>query len=147
MAYFNELNIPNERTLAAFQKLEVNDFSKPLFTIKNLGLPDLAYEDYLYLFLSHKATTVAESPTGLGLFAAEDIEPDSPIMEYCGERISPRRAQLRAINYRRDGIAADCMSDCDSTTVIDATFAGNKARYLNHSCRPNVILDAVTLDN
>lgn len=95
MAYLHELNIPKERTLAAFQNLEVKDFAKPFFTVKKLGLSELAYEDYLYFLLSHKATYVAKSKTGLGLFAKKDIEPDIPILEYCGERIS--RAALISV--------------------------------------------------
>lgn len=37
------------------------------------------------------------------------------------------------------------MASAADNLVIDATFAGNQSRYINHSCQPNVLLDAVTL--
>lgn len=34
----------------------------------------------------------------------------------------------------------------DEDRVIDATLAGGLARYINHSCNPNCVAEAVEID-
>lgn len=34
----------------------------------------------------------------------------------------------------------------DEDRVIDATLAGGLARYINHSCNPNCVTEAVEID-
>lgn len=144
-AYYNTYVVPKERTLREFNKLKVKDFQRPFFTIAGLNLPPAASYCYTWHFLNTRMTYVGDSTTGKGLFAKEDIDADVPILECCGERVSTTRAKRRAINYQSQGISGDYMSACDDNTFIDATFAGNTSRYLNHSCRPNVLLDVVLL--
>lgn len=109
LAYFNSYNIPNELMLATFKEFTVEDFQKLMCTIKNMDLKDFQVYDYLLLFLSQQGTYIDDSLPDLGLFAEHYILPNTPIMEYCGELVSHRRAHRRAMNYRRDGIHGDYM--------------------------------------
>lgn len=72
---------------------------------------------------------------GQGLFAAHDIQPGSRILPYIGEKItSPERVRRLAagnayifhLNYRY---------------AIDGQTLENTARYINHSCDPNCVVD------
>lgn len=66
---------------------------------------------------------------------------------YVSERWSTREMQA----YERLGIASRARepntSSKDPTNGlwIHPTYVGNRARYINHSCRPNAILEEVTL--
>ena len=64
-------------------------------------------------------------------------------MEYRGERITPREADLR---YPDDsgGEYHTFLFQIDDDVVIDASRGGNLARWINHSCEPNC--DAVVDD-
>ena len=54
-------------------------------------------------------------------------------MEYMGEIIRQSVADVREIRYRKKGI--DCyMFRLDDNLILDATFKGNIARFINHSC-------------
>lgn len=69
---------------------------------------------------------VKRSRAGLGLFTLSDIPSGRTIIEYVGRRI-PSRPETRnlytfSVNSRWD---------------IDGSPYWNKARYFNHSCRPN----------
>lgn len=59
------------------------------------------------------------------------------MIEYCGEVIRNKIADLRENQYKQQGFGDCFMFRADKDAVIDATFKGNQARYLNHSC--NVI--------
>jgi len=72
---------------------------------------------------------------GQGLFAAQDIPQGTQIIAYIGEKISAyesvrRRAAGNAyifhLNYR---------------SAIDGQTFNNTARYINHSCDPNCIVE------
>lgn len=43
-------------------------------------------------------------------------------------------ADLREDQYKRQGFGDCFMFRADKDAVIDASFKGNQARYLNHSC-------------
>lgn len=54
------------------------------------------------------------------------------------------RARVRVrINNQNRGIY---MFRLDEDRVIDATLAGGLARYINHSCNPNCVAEAVEID-
>ncbi len=74
------------------------------------------------------AVAVKKSSAGLGLFTTTDIKKDELIIEYTGERISDEEANKRGGQYLF--IVTDSL-------VIDGKGRENKARYINHSCRPN----------
>jgi SET domain-containing protein len=71
---------------------------------------------------------VKRTVTGLGLFTLETIPRGHRIIEYTGPIISAEEAARRRGKY---------YFDLDEKRVIDGSPRSNKARYINHSCRPN----------
>ena len=67
---------------------------------------------------------------GLGIFAEENIENDEIIGEYSGELISENEANRRGYFY--DFQEHSFIFNIDSVYSIDATYFGNKTRYINH---------------
>lgn len=82
---------------------------------------------------------------GLGLYAARDIEKHTMVIEYIGEMIRAELAECREKRYEaaNRGIY---MFRLDEQRVIDATLCGGLARYINHSCNPNCVAEAVEVD-
>lgn len=82
---------------------------------------------------------------GLGLYAARDIEKHTMVIEYIGmlirNEIAERYERIHEAHNR--GIY---MFRLDEDRVIDATLAGGLARYINHSCNPNCVAEAVEID-
>lgn len=76
---------------------------------------------------------------GKGLFAAEAIKPGAPVIEYAGERITPKEAQRR-YPERADAPRVSHLLNIDKRTTIDGGVDGNEARFANHSCDPNTEL-------
>jgi len=73
---------------------------------------------------------------GRGVFALAYIPKGSRIIEYRGERISSDEADARyAEEHERS--SHTMLFAVDEDIVIDATKAGNSARWINHSCAPN----------
>jgi histone-lysine N-methyltransferase SETD1 len=72
-----------------------------------------------------------------GLFASEPIVANELVLEYVGELIRARIADLREAEYDRRGIGSTYLFRLDESHVIDATECGNVARFINHSCAPN----------
>jgi len=68
---------------------------------------------------------------GQGLFAAEDIQKGSRIIQYIGERISTDESRRRLAEGNAYIFAFNDHYDIDGKTLK------NKARYINHSCAPN----------
>ncbi|KAG6949456.1 hypothetical protein JG687_00014851 [Phytophthora cactorum] len=75
---------------------------------------------------------------GIALFADEDIMANSFVCEYTGEVISGREYRRRAeelLGSTNYGMSVG------GTEVIDARYNGKMARFANHSCRPNCVVD------
>jgi uncharacterized protein len=66
---------------------------------------------------------------GLGMFASVDIKKGQYIIEYTGEYLTNKEAEKRGGRY---------LFEIDENTTIDGSMRENKARYLNHACKPNV---------
>lgn len=80
---------------------------------------------------------IRKSPVaGMGAFALRPIRKGTRLIEYVGERISQAKADAR---YDDDAMEHHhtFLFTVDSRTVIDASFGGNEARFINHSCEPN----------
>lgn len=71
---------------------------------------------------------VKRSSAGLGLFAAEDIQPEQVVIEYTGDRITEVEANQRGGRY---------LFEVTDDLVIDGKDRKHTGRYLNHACDPN----------
>ncbi len=78
---------------------------------------------------------------GQGVFAAREIPSGTRIIEYVGERITKaearRREQLRLERQRAGGDGSVYIFDLNRRFDLDGSVAGNEARWINHSCKPN----------
>jgi hypothetical protein len=68
---------------------------------------------------------------GSGLVAEENIKIGSFVIEYTGEIISEEEKKRREERHRGTYIFDAC------NYFIDRSKIGNRARFINHSCRPN----------
>jgi hypothetical protein len=71
---------------------------------------------------------VRRAATGLGLFTLVGIPPGKRIVEYVGPVVTAGEVARRGGRY---------FFEIDGHYSVDGSARGNKARYLNHSCRPN----------
>ncbi|KAI1727330.1 SET domain-containing protein [Ditylenchus destructor] len=80
---------------------------------------------------------------GWSVRAAAKIEKNTFVMEYVGEVITIERAEQKSPTYQfqMDGCGA---SKC--AFVVDAANCGNEARFVNHSCDPNMVVHSVYAD-
>lgn len=69
---------------------------------------------------------VKRSSAGLGLYAARDFARGETVIEYIGERIRGSHERSNLYIFR-----------VDEKWDIDGSPRWNKARYINHSCKPN----------
>ncbi|KAG6952895.1 hypothetical protein JG688_00013060 [Phytophthora aleatoria] len=76
---------------------------------------------------------------GMFLFAVEDIMTSSVVCKYTGDVISGR--EYRRWTKELLGTANYYEMDVGKTEVIDARHHGSLARFANHSCRPNCVVD------
>lgn len=72
---------------------------------------------------------------GMGVFALKRIRKGTPVIEYLGERITPEESDRRYA--RLENPEHTFLFTVDDGLVVDATWKGNVARYINHSCEPN----------
>lgn len=76
-----------------------------------------------------------------GIFAAADMEPDTRIVEYLGERITKKESARRGLELmekaKETGDAAVYIFTLNSRYDLDGAKGENPARYINHSCDPN----------
>jgi SET domain-containing protein len=79
---------------------------------------------------------VRSSPLqGMGVFALKRIRKGTPVIEYLGERITPDESDKRYA--RLENPNHTFLFTVDDRLVVDATWKGNVARYINHACEPN----------
>lgn len=97
-----------------------------------------------------KKTYVGQSlVSGFGLFAAEDIEAESLIMEYTGEIITNIEAERRGHFYEKMQVSYLFDVSAKNNSIhhtIDAMAMGNNSRFANHSSRPNASARAVQVN-
>jgi uncharacterized protein len=76
---------------------------------------------------------------GMGIFAVDPIPAHAAVIEYAGELISHKVAARRYPTKKRHAQPEHTfVLQLDDTRVIDANVGGNEARFINHSCEPNV---------
>ncbi|XP_071490275.1 histone-lysine N-methyltransferase SETMAR-like [Diadema antillarum] len=103
--------------------------------------------------IRHKMEVFRTKSKGWGLRTLETIPKDSFVCEYAGEVLTTEEARERVgamqagdmnfvfvLNETFGGGQA-------SRTCIDARYKGNIARFINHSCEPNLYLVAVRIHN
>ena len=79
---------------------------------------------------------------GSGVFATKPIKKNKKIIEYVGEKISKLEGDIRSekrllkyLNSNKTGSVY--IFELNSRYDIDGSPLYNKARYINHSCKPN----------
>ncbi|KAJ2723877.1 hypothetical protein GGI07_002340 [Coemansia sp. Benny D115] len=77
---------------------------------------------------------------GFGMQALEDLDTGRFVMEYMGEVVTAGEFRKRAGVYQAEGIQHHYFMSIGNNKVIDATRKGCIARYINHSCGPNCVL-------
>ncbi len=75
---------------------------------------------------------VGRGVSGKGLFAMEDIPKGACLIEYIGKEIKKED---------QDDATGSYLFWSGKGKVIDGNIPENKARYINHSCRPNCEAD------
>lgn len=68
------------------------------------------------------------------------------MLQYVDETITEQEDNCREHRYQMEGKRAEYLVKIQINDLwIDPTYIGNLALYVNHSCRPNVIQEEVTL--
>jgi histone-lysine N-methyltransferase SETD1 len=83
---------------------------------------------------------------GWGLYAEENIIVGEMIIEYVGEKIRQKVADVREVMYELQGVGSSYLFRIDDEHVIDATKKGGIARFINHSCMPNCTAKIIKVD-
>ena len=78
-------------------------------------------------------------PKGRGLRALEVIQRGEYIIEYVGRAI--RKAYLEKLFSRYKNERMLYIMALDTDVYLDARVKGGKARFINHSCEPNCVVD------
>jgi histone-lysine N-methyltransferase SETD1 len=74
---------------------------------------------------------------GWGLYAEENIAMHDLIIEYVGEKVRQKVADLREQKYEKQGVGSSYLFRMMDDEIVDATKKGGIARFINHSCSPN----------
>lgn len=78
---------------------------------------------------------------GRGLYATADLEEDTDIIQYVGEKITKKESTRRALEWeekaRKSGEGLVYIFELDDKYDIDGRLGDNPARYMNHSCDGN----------
>ena len=72
---------------------------------------------------------------GHGVFAAEDINKNTRIIDYAGELVHNSKSGVREARYLKQGCI--WVFRVNRAWSRDAAVGGNIARFVNHSCTPN----------
>ncbi|XP_006842860.2 histone-lysine N-methyltransferase ASHH3 [Amborella trichopoda] len=84
-----------------------------------------------------KMKLVKTEKCGFGLVADEDFKKGEFVIEYVGEVIDDKTCEDRLWKMKHRGDTSFYLCEISRDMVIDATYKGNKSRYINHSCEPN----------
>ncbi|XP_043719873.1 histone-lysine N-methyltransferase ASHH3 isoform X2 [Telopea speciosissima] len=84
-----------------------------------------------------KVKLVKTEKCGSGLVADEDIKQGEFVIEYVGEVIDDKTCEERLWKMKHCGETNFYLCEINRDMVIDATYKGNRSRFINHSCKPN----------
>ncbi|OMO66650.1 hypothetical protein CCACVL1_21036 [Corchorus capsularis] len=93
-----------------------------------------------------KMKLVQTEKCGAGIVAEEDIKHGEFVIEYVGEVIDDKTCEERLWNMKHRGETNFYLCEINRDMVIDATYKGNKSRYINHSCNPNTEMQKWIID-
>ncbi|KAL2236359.1 UNVERIFIED_CONTAM: Histone-lysine N-methyltransferase ASHH3 [Sesamum indicum] len=93
-----------------------------------------------------KMKTVLTEKCGMGVVAEEDINQGEFVIEYVGEVIDDKTCEERLWKMKHSGETNFYLCEINRDMVIDATYKGNKSRYINHSCSPNTEMQKWMID-
>ncbi|XP_022155984.1 histone-lysine N-methyltransferase ASHH3 isoform X4 [Momordica charantia] len=93
-----------------------------------------------------KMKLVETEKCGSGIVADEDIKQGEFVIEYVGEVIDDKTCEERLWNMKHRGETNFYLCEINRDMVIDATYKGNKSRYINHSCCPNTEMQKWIID-
>ncbi|MCD7459844.1 hypothetical protein HAX54_042115 [Datura stramonium] len=93
-----------------------------------------------------KMKIVKTEKCGYGIVADEDIKRKEFIIEYVGEVIDDKTCEERLWKMKDSGETNFYLCEINRDMVIDATYKGNKSRYINHSCCPNTEMQRWMID-
>ncbi|XP_068662722.1 histone-lysine N-methyltransferase ASHH3 isoform X3 [Aristolochia californica] len=93
-----------------------------------------------------KMKLVKTEKCGYGLLADEDIKQGEFVIEYVGEVIDDKTCEERLWDMKHRGETNFYLCEINRDMVIDATYKGNKSRYINHSCQPNTEMQKWRID-
>eukprot|EP00371_Babesia_bovis_P003082 XP_001611729.1 SET domain containing protein [Babesia bovis T2Bo] len=128
------------------QRIRNTLFAVEMAHYRQTMLADIIAEQRQLLGLTNKKPFMAKCKRviigksrvhGYGLFAVDTINKGDLIMEYAGVVISDYMADMREVMYQRLVCGSIYMFRLDLNRIIDSTFYGNCARFINHSCDPN----------
>jgi hypothetical protein len=82
-----------------------------------------------------------------GLFCgAPLLKKDSMVIEYLGELVRQKVADVREKRYEASGEGSCYMFRIDDEQIVDSTKRGNISRFINHCCDPNCYTRVVKVD-
>ncbi|KAG2258576.1 hypothetical protein Bca52824_077870 [Brassica carinata] len=93
-----------------------------------------------------KLNLVQTEKCGYGIVADEDINPGEFIIEYVGEVIDEKICEERLRKMKHKEETNFYLCQINGNMLIDATYKGNKSRYINHSCNPNAEMQKWIID-
>lgn len=93
-----------------------------------------------------KMRIVKTEKCGLGLVADENIKQGEFVVEYVGEVIDDKTCEERLWDMKGRGETNFYLCEINRDTVIDASYKGNKSRFINHSCQPNTEMQKWIID-
>lgn len=93
---------------------------------------------YVTFLTARRKADVATGFVVLALFPGEDCRAGDIVVAFRGERLRKTGAKARLKNYRRLQYPREYQITMQGTSyAIDATVAGNRGKYCNHSSNPN----------
>ncbi|KAK8947017.1 Histone-lysine N-methyltransferase ASHH3 [Platanthera zijinensis] len=93
-----------------------------------------------------KMNLVKTEKCGSGLVTNEEISQGDFVIEYVGEVIDDKACEERLWKMKHCGETNFYLCEINRDMVIDATYKGNKSRFINHSCQPNTEMQKWTID-